>query len=112
MFFNGADRWISLVEEQKKQLAEAEKERIFFTAYKKKANEHIQNLLITVETLQKKERHFSILAQLGYDYLSFLELFEDEETKAKAVQVGNILQRMEKHYEFPAQEERTESDEG
>lgn len=42
--------------------------------------------------------HFNILLQLGYDYISFLELFEDEESVSRREQVETILTRIEKNY--------------
>lgn len=48
---------------------------------------------------KKRQRHFEILSGLANDYLSFLELFEDEETMKRKEQVKSILERMEKQYE-------------
>ena len=45
-----------------------------------------------------KQRHIEILLQLAYDYLDFLELFEDETTVKRKEQVRNILDRMELTY--------------
>lgn len=48
--------------------------------------------------IEKMTRHFNILLQLAYDYRSFLELFEDEETKERAEHIDNILTRIEGYY--------------
>lgn len=43
-----------------------------------------------------KDRQFDILLGLANDFISFLELFEDEETIRRKKQVENIVERIEK----------------
>lgn len=50
------------------------------------------------EAESKRARQFNILLQLAYDYHSFLDLFEDEETKGRSEHIGNILTRIEGYY--------------